>query len=444
MTHLYTLHEHQVKAVNHLHEHPRAGLFLPMGAGKTLSVLAATTSEHLPMLVIAPKQVAEHVWPQEAAKWRPDLSVALAAGSPAKRAMVVASGADITVISRDNFGQLLNSRGKPVRDYRTIVLDESQSFKTRSSARWKAARKLTRDAEHVWALTGTPAGNGLLDLWAQLYLIDNGERLFPQITKYRSRYFYPEKTLPNGVVAQWGIKPGAEEAIYRKLSDVCLHIPLDNLDLPGITYNTVPVDLPPAARRVYDDLKAEGVANLELLGGEVYAAPTAAILSNRLTQVTAGIFYDQMDPNVWTDLHDEKLRALVDIVEQTDGGVLVFYRYRAELRRILGALPQARKVTDKGAIDDWNARRLPVMVAHPASAGHGLNLQYGGNTCVWTSLPWSMEEWEQANARLHRQGQDNHVMVHMLTVPGSIDEHIFAVLQGKVSVQQALLDALTL
>jgi hypothetical protein len=439
VTHLYTLHDHQVKAVEHLHKNPRAGLFLPVGAGKTLSVLAATTPEHLPMLVVAPKQVAEHVWPAETARWRPDLTIALAAGTPAKRAAAFAREADITVVSRDNLADAL----KYPKRFATIVLDESQSFKSRSSARWKAARKLTKDAAHVWVLTGTPAGNGLLDLWAQVYLIDNGERLYPQITRFRQRYFYPEKVLPNGVVAKWGIKPGAEEAIYKVLGDVCLHIPLDGLDLPEITYNTVPVGLPPPVQRMYDTLKKDGVVSLELLGGDVYAAPTAATLSNRLTQVTAGIFYSENGDGSYEGLHVEKLRALSEIVETTEGGVLVFYRYRAEMERILQLLPQARKVTDKGAIDAWNARELPVMVAHPASAGHGLNLQFGGSVIAWCSLPWSLEEWIQANGRLHRQGQENRVMVHMLTVPDSIDGNIFDVLQGKRTVQQALLDALT-
>lgn len=397
------------------------------------------------MLVVAPKQVAEHVWPAETARWRPDLSLASAVGTPNQRAAAVSAAsaghADITVLGRDNLPWLLSTKG-PVPKYRTIVLDESQSYKTRSSARWKAARKLTKDADQVWALTGTPAGNGLMDLWAQLYLIDNGQRLGTTITGFRQRYFYPEKVLPNGVVAKWSLKPGAEEAIYAAISDICLHIPLTGLDLPDLTVNAVPVGLPPAVMATYARLKKDMIADIDLLGGpEVLTVPTAAVLSNKLSQVTAGALY--ADDGSTAELHSAKLDQLVEIVDQTEGGVLVFYRFKSEAKRILEALPQATMVTAKGAIDAWNRGEIPVMVAHPASAGHGLNLQYGGSTIVWTSLSWDMSEWAQANARLHRQGQTDRVMVHVLTVPGTIDVEIMRAIEGKVSVQQALLDALT-
>lgn len=445
----YVLHEHQVAAVKHLHANPRAGLFLPMGAGKTLSVLDALTPDHLPVLVVAPKQVAEHVWPVETMRWRPDLTIAAAIGSPAQRLEAIKSAQDITVISRDNLAALVTGKGKP--KYRTIVLDESQSFKTRSSMRWKAARKLTRLAEHVWCLTGTPSGNGLMDLWAQLYLIDNGERLGETLTGFRQRYWYPKIVLPNGVVAKWELKDGADKAIHKAIADVCLHIPLDGLDLPEITYNPVPVGLPSKVAKLYAEMKEDMVADLDMLGGaEHFSSPSAGVLSSKLSQITAGAIYRDRDefgePQGLVELHDEKLNALKDIIDgadSADGGVLVFYRFRFELDRILKEIPQCTQVTAKGAIEAWNRREIPVMVAHPQSAGHGLNLQYGGNTCVWTSLSWSMEEWQQANARLHRQGQTNKVMVHVLTVPGSIDENVMDALEGKVSVQQALLDALT-
>lgn len=440
MTALYKLHDHQVKAVDHLHTNGSAGLFLPMGAGKTLSVLAALRPEHLPVLVVAPKQVAEHVWPKETARWRPDLTVGAAIGSPDKRAAGLAAKADITIVSRDNLQSVVSSRQKA--KFRTIVLDESQSFKTKRSTRWKLARKLSQRVENVWALTGTPAGNGLLDLWAQVYLLDNGARLGETLTAYRNRYFYPFHTLPNGVVAKWELKPGAEDAIHRKLADICLYIPLTGLDLPDLIYNRVPVGLPPNVQRLYDELKVESTADLELIG-EVGAvtAVSAGVLSAKLAQVTAGQVYGD-DGETVTELHSAKLDALEDIVEQSEGGVLVFYRFKHEVKRILQRLPQATMVTARGAIDAWNEGRIPVMLAHPASAGHGLNLQYGGSTIVWTSVSFNLEEWQQANARLHRQGQKNRVMVHTLTVPGSIDEHILDVLEGKKTVQQALLDAL--
>ena len=450
----YTLHEHQVRAVEHLARNPRAGLFLPVGAGKTLSVLHSLTPDHLPALVIAPKQVAEHVWSQEVMKWRPELSVALAIGNPLKRAAAIMAGCDITVISRDNIGGLIDSRGKPTHVYRTVVLDESQSFKTKSSVRWKTARKLTQNADHVWALTGTPAGNGLMDLWAQVYLIDNGESLGTTLTGFRQRYFYPEKVLPNGVVAKWGLKPGAEDAIYKAISGVCLHIPLEGLDLPDKVVNVVPVSMPPASWKLYEQLKDDMVADLELLGGpDKMTVPSAGVLSSKLSQVTAGAVFGETTYDAETDttrqgelveLHTMKLEELGELAEQTEGGILVFYRFKFEARRILAKYPQSTMITARGAIDAWNRREIPLLVAHPASAGAGLNLQHGGSTIVWTSLSWSAEDWIQANGRVHRQGQQaDRVMVHVLTVPDTVDEKILAALEGKCSVQQALLDALT-
>lgn len=404
-------------------------------------MLAALKPEHLPVLVIAPKQVAQHVWPAEVAKWRPELSVAAAIGTPDKRAAAIRSRADITVISRDNLQSLISTRGKA--KYRTVVLDESQSFKTKTSARWKAARYLTKTVEHVWELTGTPAGNGLLDLWAQVFLLDRGERLGATLTAYRNRYFYPALVLPTGVVAKWELKPGAEESIHKALSDLCLHIPLTKLDLPDLVHNRVPVGLSPKVRALYEELKADSVVSLDLIGDAGYlSASSAGVLSAKLAQVTSGAVYGE-DGESFTELHSEKLDALEDIVGQTSGGVLVFYRFKHEAKRILKRLPQATMVSAKGAIDDWNAGKIPVMLAHPASAGHGLNLQYGGSTIVWTSVSFGLEDWIQANGRLHRQGQAaSRVMIHTLTSPGTIDEHILDVLEGKKTVQQALLDAL--
>jgi SNF2 family DNA or RNA helicase len=433
----YKLHEHQEKAVAYLHEHPRAGLLLPMAAGKTLSVLAALGPEHLPVLVVAPKQVAEHVWPQETARWRPDLTLAAAIGTPAKRAEAIKAKADITVVSRDNLQSIVSTRGKA--KYKTVVLDELQSFKSKGSTRWKLARKLSRHVQYCWGLTGTPAGNGLLDIWAQIFLLDSGERLYDTLDGYRERYFYSKGRLPNGVPIGWKLKPGAEDAIHRKLSDLCLHIPLTKLDLPEITYNRVPTELPASARALYEELKTEMTVDLDLMGGEV-TADSAGVLSAKLAQVTAGSIYD--DDRHTVHLHNAKLDQLAEIIEQTEGGVLVFYRFRHEAERILKRFKQATSVKATGAIDAWNRGEIPVMLAHPASAGHGLNLQHGGSVCVWTSVSFSLDDWQQGNARLRRPGQKNPVVIHTLTTPDTIDEHVLAVLEGKKTVQQALLDAL--
>lgn len=448
MSHLYTLHEHQVRAVEHLHKNPRAGLLLTMGAGKSLSVLAALTPDHLPALVVAPKRVAEHVWSSEPVKWRPDLSLALALGSPERRLAAIQAGSDITVVSRDNLPGLagLGLRQRP--KYKTVILDESQSFKTMGTARWRAARKLTRTADYVWAMTGTPAGNGLMDLWGQVYLIDSGKRLGETFGGFQQRYFYPKTVLPNGVVARWELKDGAEDSIYAKIADICLHIPTVDLDLPELVINEVAITMPGPARRMYEELKKERVLDLDMLGGaDMMTAESAGVLSSKLSQITAGALYGETQPDgsqgELHPLHTAKLDELDEIVQQSAGGVLVFYRFRFEQDMILKRFPDAVKISTKGAIDAWNRGEIPVLVAHPASAGHGLNLQYGGNTAVWTSVSWSSEEWLQGNARLHRQGQKNVVISHVLGVPKTIDDQVLKVVRGKVTVQEALLEALS-
>lgn len=394
--------------------------------------------------MVAPKRVAELVWPQEAARWRPDLKLSLAVGTPAQREIAVGNKADITVIGRDNIPWLLDLSARVRPKYRSIILDESQSFKTKSSARWRAARKLTMKADYVRLLTGTPAGNGLMDLWAQAYLIDGGERLGGTLTGFRQRYFYPALILDNGVVAKWEIKPGAEKAIYKKLADLCLHIPITGLDLPEQTVNVVPIDMPPKAWQIYNQLKDDMVADLDMLGGpQALTVPSAGVLSGKLSQITAGEVYGEKPDDPRTFIHSGKLDQMEDIVWSTEGGILAFYRFQFQLEAILKRFPEAVPVTKKGAVEAWNEGKVPILVAHPASAGHGLNLQYGGHTIVWAGLSWSSEEWLQGNARLLRHGQKNNVMVHVLSVPGSIDVHQLAALQGKVTVQQALLDALT-
>lgn len=445
----WTLHEHQERAVKFLQDHPRAGLYLPVGAGKTLSVLASLTPDHLPALVVAPKTVARHVWSAEPAKWRPDLSVASAIGTPAKREKAVQQGADLTVITCDNLSTIVGMPTRTRPKYRSVVLDESQMFKTKNSARWRAVRKITREAHYVWELTGTPAGNGLLDLWAQVYLLDDGHRLGTSLSAYRQRYFYPEVVLrPSGIVAKWGLKPGAEDAIYAKLADLCLHIPLIGLDLPGLVINPIVVDLPPSVMTIYEELKSEKVADLGMIGDpEIMTVPSAGVLSSKLSQITAGAIYGEADKDTGKqgeliELHTAKLDQLAEIVHQTVGGILVFYRFRSELEAILARFPQAVHIKRSDAVAAWNRGEISILVAHPASAGHGLNLQYGGNTIVWTSLSWAAEHWIQGNGRLDRQGQKNVVISHVLGVPGTIDDQVFQVVQGKITAQQALLDAL--
>lgn len=430
------LHAYQELARDFLRGRPRSGLFLDMGLGKTATTLCALRPEHLPALVVAPKRVAEHVWPVERELWRPDLSLALAAGEPVQRKTALARRADITVISRDN----LKDAGP---DYRTVILDELSSFKTRSSTRWKLARKITSKAEHVWGLTGTPAPNGYLDLWAQMFLLDRGERLGTSSIGYRNRYFIAYGQLPNGVLIDWRPREGAEERIREKIEDICLYMSsADELDLPPVNFNVLQVQLPPTVRKHYQVLKTDLVLDLELLGEEIYSAANAAILSNKLSQIAAGFIFSDAQDGTYTELHSAKLEALREVREGTGDNLLVFYNYVPEAKRIREAFPEARMLDEPGAIPSWNRGEISMMLAHPASAGHGLNLQHGGHTAVWTSLTWDLELFLQANGRLARQGQTHPVIVHMLSAEKTVDETIFHRLENKEFTQEVLLDHL--
>lgn len=399
-------------------------------------MLSALTPKHLPALVLAPRRVAEEVWHVERDVWRPDLSISRATGTPAQRGRALLAGADVTVMTRDTVTDL-----PPRHGFRTVVLDELSGYKSRSTNRWKATRKVTDIAAHVWGLTGTPAPNGYMDLWAQVFLLDRGRRLGTTLTEFRDRYFVAVRRMPHtNIVTEWATRPGAEDRINALLSDLCLSMSAeDYLSLPPITYNEVSVPLPAAAKKAVAALQDTLVADLTLLGGSVHTAANAAVLSNRLRQAAAGFLYDDGDTSTWTDLHDERVRAVREIVDGTGSPVLVFYQFEAEKRALLAALDGARTVDSPGVIADWNAGKVPALVAHPASAGHGLNLQAGGHTVVWSSLPWSLEEWQQANKRLHRQNQTNPVVVHVLLSPGTVDRTVYRALQDKRAVQDGLL-----
>ena len=385
--------------------------------------------------MVGPKRVAEMVWSTEVAKWRPDLSVAVAAGPKPARLKALESGADVTAIGVANLADVKAGR------FRTIVLDELSLFKNSSTSRWKSAKALTRFADHVWGLTGTPTPNGLLDLWAQMFLLDHGARLGAGkrygtgITKFRDRWFYPTERYGQ-VVTGWALRDGAEEEIHEAIRDIVLSMrAIDHLDLPPVTYNSVPISLDEKVQQGYSRFKASLVA--ELPGGVVTAA-NAAVLTGKLAQYTAGFLYD--DERVeW--VHRAKLDAVQEIIDGTGSPVLVFHRFQAEREELL-KIPGARTIDEKGVLEDWDAGRVPVLVCHPRSAGHGLNLYAGGHTVVWTSLDWSPELWKQANARLARQGQTKPVVVHTLEVPGSIDTRMAAALTGKMRVEDALMEAL--
>jgi len=442
-----TLHDYQVEAVAFLHKVKTGALFLDMGLGKTAICLSALNEDSLPALVTGPKRVAENVWHSEAALWRPDLKVVVAAGSPAKRLAALQSGADIVVIGRDNLADAVPHAQR----FRTLIMDELSGWKNKASNRWKAAKKIIScpTITHVWGLTGTPMPNGLLDLWPQVFLLDQGERLGKTLTGYRNRYFSPAGQLPNGVITKWDVRPGADKRIHTLLEDVCLSMGTEGrVKLPPLSVNNIQVPLPPAARKVYKDMKDDLVADMSLLGGEIHSAQNAAVLTSKLAQITAGFMYvDDADirGRQYDVLHKEKANILAEVVEGTGDQVLVAYRFQAELDLLKEALGQlAHTLDEPDIINRWNAARgeVPVLLVHPASAGHGLNLQHGGHTMVWATVPWSLEEYQQTNKRLFRQGQQQPVVIHHLVSPHTVDEAILARLEGKKTVQQALLDHL--
>lgn len=445
------LRDYQVMAALFLQKNPRAALFLDMGLGKTAATLSALTPDHLPALVVAPKRVAETVWPAEQQLWRPDLRLALAAGSPKQREKALTTTADIHVIGRDNLHNALDHAS--TRQWRTLIIDELSGFKNKRSQRWRAANRLANHPRygvpHVWGLTGTPAPNGHMDLWAQVALLDKGERLGRTLTVFRERFFRPGRRLPNGIIASWELTPGSDEKIDLLIQDICLSMGTEGrITLPPVTHNAVDFVLPASAMKAYRDMEKELVADLRIIGGEIHTAANAAALSTKLSQVTAGfIFSDDRDLGApITRLHDLRVQAVQEICDGTGSPVLVFYRYRPEKEALLKAIKGARSIEEPGVIDDWNAGRVPVLVTHPESAGHGLNLQHGGHTIVWSSLTWSQEQWSQANKRLARPGQKHPVVIHRIearTPKGgrTIDHRIYDRVTGKTTVQQAILDA---
>lgn len=410
---------------------------MDMGLGKTAIVLSALREEHFPALVIAPKRVAEEVWPVEWKKWRPDLRMAVAVGDPMVRDLALNRRVDVTVISRDNQGDVAPGR------YKTIILDELSGYKGRGT-RWKEAKRFCAPAKYVWGLTGTPSPNGLMDLWAQLRLLDNGERLGKYIGGYRERYFTVGKRHHvHNIVIRWDPKPEAEKNILGLIEDICLSMrAISHLDLPKFEHfdNPISVPLPKKIMRVYREFEDTLVAHMEILGLDTYSAENAAILTNKLSQICAGFIYGDEDRSV-NRLHNLRTDVVQEVMEGTGSQVLAFYQYQPE-RDALLKVEGARSINEKGIIAEWDRGNVPLLVAHPQSAGHGLNLQYGGHTEVWSSLTWSLEEWDQGVGRLQRQGQKNKVMVHHLVSPGTVDEAKEKRVLKKMSVQDALMEYL--
>ena len=416
-----------------------------MGLGKTVITLTAIRelikqNEAHRILVIAPLRVAATVWKEECDKWDHlhDLRCVKVLGSPQDRLKALQADADIYIINRENVPWLVDQYAVQKRwPFDMMVIDELSSFKSAKSERFRHLRRTLPAVRRVVGLTGTPAPNGLIDLWAQVYLLDRGERLGKTLGWYREQWFTPGSS--NGVIVyNWKPKPGAPEEIYGRLSDICMSMTAeDYLELPDrmdlIKYVTLSETMLSAYQTMERDLVLP-------IADEEITAQNAAVLAGKLLQMANGALYTESDGYV--HLHDAKIGALEDLIEAANGEpVLVYVAFRSDTERILERLPQAKVLRTEDDIKAWNERRLPVLLAHPASAGHGLNLQAGGHIIVWFGLTWSLELYQQANARLHRQGQQHPVAVYHIVTAGTIDEDILRVLTGKAARQDALIEA---
>lgn len=394
------------------------------------------------VLVIAPLKVAEETWSREGAKWDHlrGLSIAKILGTAAQRQRAAESEADVYVINRENVVWL--TKLYPARRWRwdMVIIDELSSFKSSQAERFKALRRVRPFIDRVVGLTGTPNPNGYMDLWAEVFLLDQGERLERTIGQYRRLYFRPGKG-DGYVTYEWLLLPEADRAIQKKIEDITVSMRAeDYIRLPERIDNEVHVALPPEARAIYRRMEREHL--LELGEGATVTATSAAAVMGKLLQLSGGAVYD--DVGGWAAFHDEKIKALREITETAGGPVLVFYGFRHERARLMQALAaaQPRELKVAGDIDAWNAGQVSVLLAHPASVGYGLNLQAGGHVIVWYSLPWSLELYQQANARLYRQGQTEAVIVHHLIAVGTADEQVMKSLRKKDLGQSALMAAL--
>ena len=389
--------------------------------------------------MIAPLSVAEKTWTDEIDKWDhlKHLTFSKILGSRKQREEALMKKADVFLINRENVEWLVEHY-KQRWPFKTVIIDESSSFKSPQAKRFKALRKVRPKIERLVELTGTPAPNNLMDLWPQIYLLDQGERLGKTITQYRNTYFTPGQK--NGhIVYSWRLLPGAEKAIHEKISDLCVSMKAkDYLKLPPRTDNTVDVELSPKSWRKYKELEREYV--LELAESDVVAS-NAAVLSGKLSQLASGCIYDENGDAI--EIHHEKLDALERIIEDAQGQpILIFYRFRHEAERIEKRFKQVKRLdVAAGDVKKWNDGNIPLLLAHPKSAGHGLNLQHGGHIIVWFGIDWPLELYQQANARLDRQGQTEPVIIHHLIAKGTIDEDVMKSLANKEVGQEALMAA---
>lgn len=438
----YKPHNYQAFASEFILEHPVCCLMLDMGLGKTVITLTALWELVLDrfdvsrILVIAPKRVAEDTWPKEISKWEhlSGLSFSLVLGSRADREAALRKRAFIYIINRENVAWLVENYRW---DFDMVVIDELSSFKSNKAERFKAMKHVRPKVSRIIGLTGTPAPNSLLDLWPQMYLLDMGQRLGRFIGGFRDRFFVPDKR-NREIIYSYKPREGAEDAIYSLVSDICISMKaVDYLDMPERIDNRIEVMMSAKEQKLYDDFQRDMVLAIE---GEELDAVNAAALSNKLLQMANGAVYG--DDRKVLPIHDRKLDALEDLVEAANGKpLLVAYWYKHDLQRIQARFKNGRCIDTSKDIDDWNAGKIPLALIHPASAGHGLNLQEGGCTIVWFGLTWSLELYQQLNARLWRQGQKHTVVIHHIVTKGTHDEDVMRALGNKDMRQSALIEA---
>lgn len=441
----YTPHDYQRHTTQFIIDHPECAVFLGMGMGKTISTLTAIEAliydyfDVDKVLVIAPVRVARDTWPAELQKWDhlQGLTISPIIGTAQQRTDAADRRADIYTIGRENIPWLVKHHGNRW-PYDMVIIDELSSFKNPQAKRFKALKKVRPKISRIVGLTGTPAPNSLLDIWAPFRLIDNGQRLGRFITHYRDQYFLPDKR-SGQVIYSWKIRPGADQAIYDNIADITVSMrTTDYLTLPEVTRQHIEVTLDPKEQKMIDTLKRDLVVDL---GGDTIDAANAATLSLKLQQLAGGAIYNE-DGTAVIEVHNQKLKALTELVDQADGNtMLVCYWFKHERDRILRAIPGARVLDTKQDFEDWNAGNIPVGLMHPASAGHGLNLQAGGHIMVWYTTPWSLELYEQTNARLHRQGQTEPVSIIHIDTAESIDQDVHDALVRKDLTQSALIAA---
>lgn len=439
----YNPHEYQTYATNFILEHPVAAVLLEMGLGKSVITLTAIYELMLnrfeveKVLVIAPLRVARDTWPAEIEKWEhlKGLTYSVAIGTEAEKIAALKCPAHLYLINRENVDWLITKSGLPF-DYDMVVIDELSSFKSYAAKRFKSLLKVRPRVKRMVGLTGTPSGNGLMDLWAEFRVLDMGQRLGRYITHYRNNFFVPDKRNQQ-MIFSYKPKPGAEEAIYKLISDITISMKsADFLKMPECIINEVPVVLSEKEWSVYHDLREDMVVALK---DEEIDAVNAAALSGKLLQMANGAVYNEEKEVI--RIHDRKLDALEDLIEGANGKpVLVAYWYNHDLQRIKQRF-SVREIKTSQDIKDWNNGEIPVAVIHPASAGHGLNIQFGGSTIIWFGLTWSLELYQQTNARLWRQGQNDTVVIHHIIAKDTIDEDVMAALRKKEKIQSALIDS---